>query len=226
MDLILDTGKKIENCLGRILAFCAIDVYVSYDRKAGAQARQWPNRITRDDLRAANRDMRARSAVAAWDQRALLEEDLPEIAALPRDEDLVEVAPATWREVRPLVRRAYQRICGPRVGAVAASKVLYLKRPRLVAICDSFVEKALGIRGHADQTTRVMQLTERIRSLGTREETLRLLNRLSTRLGQVTIEGSRIELSNTRILDILLWTSEQPQYARLFSVADKMTHGG
>lgn len=66
----------------------------AYDQRAG---RGEPNRITTDDVRAINRTMRARSRHSAWEPLTAAVDELPWLAAIPPDWDLIATNDEVWR---------------------------------------------------------------------------------------------------------------------------------
>ena len=99
---------------------------------------------------------------------------------------------------------------------MAVSKVLYLLRPRFVAISDSYVRDCLGVRGgevpdpsHPQRATfcakRMLTVARGIRELGrTNHSALAELHAFANSL--TAPDGHYVELSKLRVLDILLWT--------------------
>jgi hypothetical protein len=89
---------------------------------------------------------------------------------------------------------------------MAATKLLFLKRPKLVAISDSYVRRRLGIGGPPGPD-RAMALAGRIRTIGLSNlPALQNLQRCSATMRDPA--GELVQLSKARILDILLWIGE------------------
>jgi hypothetical protein len=87
-----------------------------------------------------------------------------------------------------------------------ATKVLHIKRPRLIPVCDSYVARTMGVEflGSAD----LLQLVLHLRKQG--QANLEALHEIQVRLGEIGIERTLV-----RILDALLWMrgKERGEYA-------------
>lgn len=104
--------------------------------------------------------MRARSPPAAWAD--LIQAGCPDwLDALGRDWDLLAFDDATWRTrgCSRALRTAFDAIWGSYRRRAVATKLLHLKRPAFVPVCDSFVEWQLG----APPSTDSVVLAEYIR---------------------------------------------------------------
>ncbi len=132
-------GRIIRRVSRRVEVFCRIDAYARYDAVHVAP----DDRITESDIQGAN-GIGAGIPPQSWESVTRLAA-LPELAAIPRDADLVGASDATWaQEIRPLVARLLERLAElPHVETPRATKVLYLKRPALVPVCDTTLLEAL-----------------------------------------------------------------------------------
>jgi hypothetical protein len=93
------------------------------------------NRIERADLDALNGPMRARSPAHYW--QALFDAgDVRFLAALPRDWDLFLMSQDEWRDrdVEALLEGAFGGMFGKGRQVSVVSKMLHLKRPRLIPV--------------------------------------------------------------------------------------------
>jgi hypothetical protein len=71
--------------------------------------------------------------------------DLPWLAAATAELDLIETSEQTWNEVGgERVVAALSAACGPGRGVSVATKMLHLKRPRLLPVLDELVVQVLG----------------------------------------------------------------------------------
>lgn len=164
------------------------------------------NRIDRRDLDALNGPMRARSPEGCW-QELFDAGDLPFLQALPRDWDLVLMSEHEWdrQGVEALIEAAFAGMFGTGRQVSVVSKMLHLKRPRLIPVLDSLVLEQLRRPITTAPTLRVGQTMEVIGHLRDERERLRPeLEPIQAHLG-----GRGIERPLVRILDALLWTSHQ-----------------
>ena len=104
-----------------------------------------PDRITEEDIHAINGTMAARSPLKAW-QALIRAGPVPWLAALDPSWDLLQLSDTEWGDldVEQRLHAAFQAVFGPYRRLAVVTKVLYMKRPRLVPVCDSFVLHQLG----------------------------------------------------------------------------------
>jgi hypothetical protein len=166
------------------------DEYIVASRKAD-------DRIVKEDIDALNRTMRARSPVWAWSE--LIERGrLDWLVALGRDWDALALDDAKWHSLgcSEALAGALDGIKGLYHGRAVATKLLHLKRPALVPVCDSFVEWQLGARSSMD----LAELVEYIRSQGRR-------NIAELRAVQASLASRGIDRTLIRVFDALLWST-------------------
>jgi hypothetical protein len=162
-----------------------------------------PHRIGAADLLELNR-MRARSPAARWAD--LLDARLPWLRAIPADLDLIEPDDAAWDAARGerLVADALRATLGPGRSVSVATKMLYLKRPRLFPMLDGLVAELLGgpvtAEAPAARADQAMRLVLHVRAEGRRN-----LDALTALQGRLAAGGIRRSL--VRILDAALWLS-------------------
>jgi hypothetical protein len=153
-------GRIIRRVSRRVEVFCRIDAYARYDAVHVAP----DDRITVGDIEGAN-GIGAGIPPQSWEAVTRLDA-LPELAAIPRDADLVAASDATWtQEIRPLVARLLERLADlPHVETPRATKVLYLKRPALIPVCDATLLEALTASPARDAAAglRALDLLRRI----------------------------------------------------------------
>lgn len=211
--------RAVAEAEWRLRTFVERDAYVNYDYWIRTRSTP-PDTITRDHLYAINNAMRARSPLSAWD--GLLGQRLPELAAIPGDLDLMTDSPERvevgLRALADLVRRLTER---KGLTDMAVSKVLFLMRPRFIAISDSYVRTCLGLLDSRIAeppfspmfcTIRMDRVQRAKRALGqTNAEVLDQFQSYANLLPPVVplaglLRGTEIpvELSRLRILDILL----------------------
>lgn len=219
--LSLPVGGLVEHCKWRLRTFVERDAYADYDY-AATRFDATGDVITGDHVYAMNSVMRARSSRAAWNKFIGL--PLPELHAIPATLDVIdgsdEAVEAGWAALGRLVAFISTEKW---LTDMAASKVLFLKRPRFIGISDSYVRACLGINdwrlGQRPETpafyaARMLAVERGLRELGQRNEAvLAELKDYADRMGSVVPTGGRfkgqpipVALSKVRILDILLWT--------------------
>ena len=169
------------------------------DQPYDALARRTPpNIITNEDVSAINRTIRARSPLSAWEPLITHTGPLPWLAALDPDWELFAMDDGDWRanDCQRLLTAALKAAVGPYRNLSVATKVLHLKRPRLIPVLDSLVVQQLGgVLG-----TPAMTLLIHLRSVG--RKNLDVLRTIQSVLAQ-----RRFERSVVRILDALLWAT-------------------
>ena len=155
------------------------------------------NRITRDDVIAINRTMRARSPHHAWQVLTDSVGAHEWLSCIDPEWDLVEMADAAWAvEAKPAVGQALKAVIAPYRGLSVATKLLHLKRPRLFPVLDSLVLQQIGVTESADP----LDVIDHLRAEGRRNaEQLSTIRRIMAKVGY--------ERPLVRILDVLLWSS-------------------
>ncbi|MEJ7792408.1 MAG: DUF6308 family protein [Gaiellaceae bacterium] len=206
--LILRNGARIENVLESALEFIERDSsYRSYDLAAVAQ----DDVLIEADIRVANAMIARMSprVIAGIHARAPIVNAA--LTQIPTSASLV--APADeipWSQLENLMR-AMQGI--PEVKLARQTKVLHKKRPALIPILDSVLEKYLrqvdGMRRTGDEAQYAVEL---IRSY--KRELDAALPALQALRGELQRRG--IDLTECRLLDLFLW-GDSGTYAPLYS---------
>jgi hypothetical protein len=208
-------GLVIQECLAKLRFFCQHDAYPDYDR-VGYQHASDPDRFHADLLTATNRAMRARSPRKAW--APFLETPISELAQLPVDADLVDSTDDEYASARLGLERCYRALTAAKwITDMSASKMLYLKRPRLVAISDSYVREVLAIPEpdpvrHPWRveycTTRALRVSDAVRAVGLHnvEQLGHLQSTMADTVDKIgSMYQTPMSLSRARIIDILVW---------------------
>jgi hypothetical protein len=169
----------------------------SYDAYVMA-GRSPANKITEDDVRAINVTMGARSPHADW-AKLIKRGDLSELKALSQSIDLFQTSERRWSKERVSARLAdlFNAVIGKGIGIARATKVLHIKRPRLIPVCDSNVLRLMGIPDVGAESG--VALVEQIRVI--RNDLLPTLLDFQERL-----KGRGCDRTLVRILDSLLWS--------------------
>ena len=116
-----------------------IDGYDGWARKTP------PNRLVAEDVTVLNTYARARSGHVRW--QALLEDRAPAwLAAIDPGWDSATTDESEWERagIGSKVEAAFAAMCGPYRGLSVVSKMLHLKRPRLIPLLDALVVEQLG----------------------------------------------------------------------------------
>jgi hypothetical protein len=208
-------GLVVQDCLPKLRHFCEHDAYADYDL-AGYRHASEPDRFHPDLLTATNRAMRARSPRKAW--TPFMQGPIKELARIPVDADLVESSDDEYATARIDLERCYRVLTAAKwITDMSASKMLYLKRPRLVAISDSYVREMLAIAEPDPArypwrveycTTRALRVSDAMRAVGLHN--VEFLEHLQSAMSD-TVERigagcqTPMSLSKARIIDILLW---------------------
>ena len=192
----------VENPLDLVLRFFSEDPSSagpnSYDAYIGAGSSP-ANRIVLDDVKAINATMRARSPHADW-SAIISREKLSELTALDQKWDLFLTAESAWKtgNVPTKLAALFDALLSRGIGISRATKVLHIKRPRLIPVCDSYVLRLMGIPG--DTGASAVALIEHLRSL--RAELRPVLVDLQRELRKRGYERTLV-----RIADALVWSS-------------------
>jgi hypothetical protein len=177
---------------------------LDYDGYAASGASP-ADRIVLDDVLVINSAMGARSPHGDW--RGLVRRNpLPQLVAIDSGWDAVLMTNAEWQHQRVEERVAalLKTVMGrPGIGPARASKVLHLKRPALIPVCDSRLLRVLGIAETQDDA--ILTVLRHLRGEGQRLEVP--LKALQERLAR---EGWRRPL--IRILEVLVWGSTAPAF--------------
>jgi hypothetical protein len=194
--IVLRNGVAIENPLGIALGF--LEAYGHFD--AGEESD--PSTFGESDLRLANRGGARISAVqiaAILERRRAIERALRAIDPLASLTGAARSVP--WLPLRELFD-AFAEIRG--VGLAKVTKALHRKRPALIPLLDSFVQRYL----EADDLGAQAPFGER--GLALVRGYKRDLDRNSGALRAVRRELARrgYELTEVRILDLLIWSIE------------------
>jgi uncharacterized protein DUF6308 len=201
LNIRLPTGRVIRYADEKAALFFVTDVAAvgphSYDAYLSSPSNP-PNAFIPADIRAINTTMRARSSAKHWTQFTT-GRDLPWLRAIEPTWDLVETSDDDWTRYgcASAIHSALVQLMGPYRQASVVTKLLHIKRPRLVPICDSYVSAAVGKVAVGPEATTSLILA--IRNLG--RDNMETLEAISSRLGSVGIVRSPV-----RVLDAVLWS--------------------
>lgn len=171
-----------------------------FDDKARNSA---PTRIEDEDVDAINATMRARSPQKAW--VALKDRELPWLAAIPADWDLAKIGGDSWKtDAAPPLEAALTELLQKGRGVSVSTKMLHLKRPRLVPVLDSLVVAQLG-SPMPTTPAKAVALIDHVRQVV--HDNAAVLRRVIDYLG---LHG--LDRSPVRVLDALLWGSHKDSW--------------
>ena len=202
------TIVSLSRCREELRCFYEYDAYEDYDAIATCD-----DVVTREQFDAVNDAMKANLPPRPW-LKFLWPNSIPGLSSVPADIDLIDSPDDDYMTAKESVRRVYETLCGdPEIDDMASSKVCYLKRPRLIAISDSYVRgmllgqdapiaKSDHQRGSklAERGTRVMDEVRRAGRFNAEP-----LSQLHHYVADLRIDDARVNLSKGRIVDILIW---------------------
>ncbi len=168
--------------------------YDAYVMSGGSPA----HRITAQDVLAINTTMGARSPRSDW-ARLIKRGDLPQLEAISRDIDLFQASDKLWidEQVSAKLEKLFKIVIGRGIGIARATKMLHIKRPMLIPVCDSYVLKLMGIPDVGAESG--VAPVEHLRAI--RKDLLPTLHSLQNRLREMGCDRTLV-----RILDSLLWS--------------------
>lgn len=169
----------------------------SYDEYSAAGTD--PNRVVDEDIRIVNAWMGARSAHADW-VHLIARRDLEELAAIDTHWDTFLTSDKVWKQdqVVDKLTALFATVIGKGIGISRATKVLHIKRPKLIPVCDSYVLGLMGILGGGPASA--VALIKHLRSSG--DDLRPTLLDYQERLRKVGLDRSLV-----RIADGLMWGS-------------------
>ncbi|HEY3548418.1 MAG TPA: DUF6308 family protein [Propionicimonas sp.] len=159
------------------------------------------DRIVDADVTAVNTTMAARTSHATW-AAVIQGTDWTWLTNLDPTWDLIEMEESAWAEAEVAKRLgvAFAAVQRPGLQIAVVTKVLHIKRPRLIPVLDSLVLSQVGAR-YSDDVRSWVAALEHVRTVGRRN--LDGLSGIRVHLRSQEI-GDR---SLIRILDSLLWTA-------------------
>jgi hypothetical protein len=143
--------------------------------------------------------MSARSPHADW-AGLTSRKVLPELAAVSPSWNVFLSSQNLWSAefVPERLLALFASVLRKGVGISRATKVLHMKRPHLIPVCDSYVLRSMGITGEDGAAS--VALIEHLRDQ--RKELMPLLQDLQSRLRNAGHERTLV-----RIMDALIWGS-------------------
>ncbi|MFL5854478.1 MAG: DUF6308 family protein [Solirubrobacteraceae bacterium] len=173
-----------------------------YDALAGFGHR---DRVGVEDVIAMNTTMRSRSKHAWWEP--VFASDQRWLCEIPADLDIVEADEDEWKAANgsALLSAAVAACIRPGIGLAGATKLLHLKRPRLVPILDRFVAETIGVSLPDSPTVEQRVAIGQRLATAIRREGRRNLDALRRIQGELVEDDIHRPL--IRIFDVVLWFS-------------------
>ena len=168
--------------------------YPTYDGVTPADL----DRVTDEDRQLANK-IAARVSAKTWAQIIANNNSIAKIG----DWDLLKMNDLEWQKRKQVIHEVLSPLLGqPGIGVARLTKALHRKRPKLIPICDSVVQNALGVYA-GNKADIIIACMDKFRIIG-REHTSRLqeLRELSKQLDA--------EMTELRILEVLYWVQLGP----------------
>jgi len=200
----LNNGTVIDNPEERIREYCAIEIYQGYD-----DCHNVTDRIRWEDIRTA--DKLYANIMRFWPSAA---EEMVESHKIPvvlrkiENADLGDIGDSQWPNMKSRLQELLQTFLNIRgVGLAVATKVLHLKRPRLIPILDSYVMKfLLGVDTNQISKTALLEYGIQAFEVSRRDLSR---NRQIFDILQNNLRDLPIPLEKVRMYDILCWTIEK-----------------
>jgi hypothetical protein len=194
---------EFEDPAQLIRLFVKSDESIGYDRWAEHSP---PDRVVEQDIYVLNRFMRARTGHSHWE--AVLADPAPGwLHAISPRWDVVSTSERSWKnnQVSERLEAAFAALCGPYRGLSIVSKVLHLKRPRLVPLLDALVVEQLGlpISTSATGPAKARAAAQLIDHLAEQARA----NRVALIELQDELARDGINRSVVRLMDILIWAA-------------------
>ncbi len=158
-----------------------------------------PDWIVEADIVAINTTMSARSPHADW-HGLIAHGDMSELHVIDPTWDLFLTREEVWTKesVPEKLAALFNLVIGKGIGISRATKVLHIKRPHLIPVCDSYVLHLMGIPG--EDAASGVALIQHLRSLA--HDLLPALQDLQRQLRERGCDRTLV-----RIVDGLIWSS-------------------
>jgi uncharacterized protein DUF6308 len=139
----------------------------AYDQRVASPDNS-PNQFEVADVRAINTTMMARTQYVHWEVFTKSTKPLPWLSELDRTWDLFEMDEGAWgaADCEAKILAALSEIMALYRTTSISTKILHIKRPRLIPICDSYVTGMIG--GRAGGPSATMKLIVDVRAVGRR----------------------------------------------------------
>ena len=207
--ITLANGAVFQRPVERVREYCEIEVYRDRNYRGGYDDHHnVSNSVTAEDVDAAN-NLYAR--ISSLDKgRITHSEEVSSSLAVVGDIDLGRLDDAQWTETRTRMQLLLASFLAfPNVKLARATKILHLKRPRLVPILDSLVVKFLtgnDVEMNLFSAGEMIQIGLDCLDIARRDL---LSNRNAFDLLQDELSDLPTPLTDVRVYGILCWTREK-----------------
>lgn len=203
LDMLSGSVLVFDDPAPLVRLFVGPDGLDGYDDWAGRSPR---DRLVAEDVTVLNTFARARSGRVHWQE--LIDDRAPAwLAAIKPEWDAAMTDEPEWERagIGGKVEAAFEAMCGPYRGLSVASKMLHLKRPRLIPLLDALVveQLGLGVPSQAAPEVKAGYAARVIAHLAAQARS----NRAALVALQHGLAQDGIELSAIRLIDILVWSS-------------------
>ena len=201
---------QVGRFLELLCAFCIAypdDNTTTFPERVALSHLDHPDQISNEDVEATRRlGVRGNLADEVVEQLRHVVRETGCLSAdnLPLEWCLFQIEDHDWDDRRERIRRLLEPVMNIQyVKQAVATKLLWIKRPQLIPICDSVVMKVLV--GNAPNTVEgVMRCMDDIRSIG--RANIEVLETARDHLAHRLPEGNAYRnLPLVRILDVVLW---------------------
>lgn len=204
LKICFSNGFVLNNPEERVREYCDIEIYQGYD-----DCHDITNKISWKDIQVADRLYA--NIMRFW---RLAAEEMVKSSEIPvflrriENTDLGDIPDSEWSKVKSRFRELLRTLLNIRgVGLAVATKVLHLKRPKLIPILDSYVMRfLLGLDINQIPKTALLEYGMQAFEVARRDlsENRQAFNTLQNNLRDLPIP-----LENVRLYDILCWTTEK-----------------
>lgn len=204
LEINFENGRSIDNPEERVREYCSVEIYEGYDNRHNIN-----NKITLEDIKAADRIYALiRLYGRGLPERIVRSSEIPSALRNIENQDLGEIPDSEWQKTKKRLKKllnSFLKIKG--AGLAKATKVLHLKRPKLIPILDSFVMDFL-MDVDTTQVSKSKSLQYGIKAIELARKDLRK-NTAEFKKLQEELLDLPIPLTKVRLYDILCWTIEK-----------------
>ena len=193
----------VNDPLNSLIELFELPLSVEYDTRGPGNR----DLISLDDVALINRTMGARSSYSNWN-RLFKRGTIPRLRAIKPEIDVFLTSDREWTQqhVADNLASVFALVIGKGIGIAVATKVLHLKRPRLIPVCDSYVLRLMGIPGQNAGSG--VALVECLRTLRTQwTAPLQQLQR--------SLRNRGYDRTLVRIADAVMWSALDTEQSRL-----------
>jgi len=204
LKICFSNGYVLNKPEERIREYCDIEIYQGYD-----DCHNITNKISWNDIHVA--DKLYANIMRFWRPAAeemVKSSEIPSLLQRIENNDLGDITDFEWSDAKSRIRELLQSLLSIHgVGLAVATKVLHLKRPKLIPILDSYVMKFL-LGSDIAQISKKTLFEHGMRALEIARKDLSD-NREVFNILQNNLHDLPIPLEKVRLHDILCWTTEK-----------------